>query len=494
MGDWPTMDLLAQRRQSTPGMTAMIDAADGTEYSYRDLDAAVARTARTLGNAATGSGEGTRPRIGIAAEPSPRFVVALHAVWRAGGVGVPVSPSLPDADRRARLDTLGLSLALETGASAFETVDPGCPVVPVDDQPAADVEQASGPTWDPDETALVLFTSGTTGSAKGVRLTHGNLVASAVGSAFRLGVRPDGRWHACLPPNHMGGLAPMVRATLYGTAVVLEREFDAGETPETMAEYAATSVSVVPTMVRRLLNRAWAPHDALEVVLCGGAPTPPDLVREAIEAGVPLHPTYGTTETASQIATARPSEAAADPRTVGSPLLTARATIVDPDEGTPVDAGEVGELVVDGPVVTPGYLEAETTTDEFGLHTGDLASRDGSGRLEIHGRLDDAIQTGGETVHPARVADALRALPDVRDAVVVGVADPEWGERVAALIEVAADRPFDRDDIRGLLRDDLAPYELPAVVETVESLPRTASGTVDRGAAHARFRESGPDA
>jgi O-succinylbenzoic acid--CoA ligase len=292
----------------------------------------------------------------------------------------------------------------------------------------------------------------------------------------------------------MGGLAPLVRAAVYGTAVVVERGFDAAETPDSMAAHGATGVSVVPTMVRRLLDRHWSPHDALRVVLCGGAPTPPSIVREAAEAGVPLFPTYGTTETASQVATATPSQAAETPRTVGSPLLTAGVTLVDTDDGSPVDAGTVGELVVDGPVVTPGYLDAETPVGEFGLHTGDLASRDRAGRLEIHGRLDDAIQTGGEVVHPARVVAALRSQPEVADAAVVGVEDAEWGERVCALIVPVGDRRPALDDLRRSLEADLAPYERPREVATTESLPRTASGTVDRDAVRARFGDRRHDA
>lgn len=494
MGEWPSLDLLTHRRRATPDSLAVIDAAGGAEYSYRDIDDAVAWTARALAEYISTASENGRPRIGIGAEPSPRFAIAIHAVWRTGAVAVPLSPTQPVGDRRSRLDRLDLSLGLETGTSAFESVEPGCPVISLESATVAGAESSSPARWRPDETALILFTSGTTGSPKGVRLTHRNLVASAIGSAFRLGVHPDDRWHTCLPPHHMGGLAPLVRATIYGTAVVMERDFDADETPDRMADHAATAISVVPTMVRRLLDRDWTPHDELATVLCGGAPTPPDLVDEALDADLPLFPTYGTTETASQIATARPSAAAANPHSVGSPLLTADVTIVDPDEGTPLDTGEVGELVVDGPVVTPGYLDATSPVDEFGLHTGDLASRGASGRLEIHGRLDDAIQTGGETVHPARVTAALRTLPNVRDAVVVGVPDAEWGERVAALVEMENGHSIDLEDLRRAVDADLAPHELPQAVRTVDSLPRTPSGTIDRSAARSKFRAGGPDA
>jgi O-succinylbenzoic acid--CoA ligase len=215
-----------------------------------------------------------------------------------------------------------------------------------------------------------------------------------------------------------------------------------------------------------------------------------ELIRDCEAVGVPVHPTYGTTETASQIATATPDSAFAAPDTVGSPLVTAEVTLVDPETGTPVDAGETGEVVVDGPVVTPGYLDGSATAaarGEYGLHTGDLARRDAAARLTILGRLDEAVQTGGETVHPARVAEALESRSVVAKAAVVGVPDAEWGERVVALVVPAEGAAPDPADLRDSLRDVLAPHERPKEIALADLLPRTDSGTVDRTAVRDRF-------
>jgi O-succinylbenzoic acid--CoA ligase len=489
MDGWPTRDLLSHRVRATPSATGLIDAETETTYTYAELDRAVNEA---LADRPTIDQSGSRPQVGIAARTTPEFAVALFATWRAGGVAVPLDTDAPTADSQARLDRLDLDLAIEVGHGGFAGADPACPVRSITAEPAeadrdADRRRAE---WAPDETSLLLFTSGTTGRPKGVRLTHHNLVASATASAFRLGIQPDDRWFCPLPTDHMGGLAPIVRATLHGTAAVLEPGFDVERTGGAMADYGATGVSLVPTMLRRLLDRGWDPHDDLRFVLLGGAPAPVELIRDCEAVGVPVHPTYGTTETASQIATARHTEAFAAPDTVGSPLVTAEVTLVDPETGTPVDAGEAGEVVVDGPVVTPGYLDESATAaarGEFGLHTGDLARRDAAGRLTILGRLDDAIQTGGETVHPARVAEALESRPAVARAAVVGVPDAEWGERVVALVVPADGAAPDPSALRESLREDLAPHERPKEIALADTLPRTDTGTVDRPAVRDRF-------
>jgi O-succinylbenzoic acid--CoA ligase len=200
------------------------------------------------------------------------------------------------------------------------------------------------------------------------------------------------------------------------------------------------------------------------------------------------------TETASQVATARPEEVFADPETVGAPLVVSDVTVLD-DDGHPLPAGERGELVVDGPTVTPGYLDDDRTAAAFGehgLHTGDLGVRRADGTVRVVGRVDDMLVTGGENVHPSSVVDALEAHPDVAAAAVVGLDDPEWGDRVAALLVPAGD-DLDREAVLGWLRDRVASYAVPKTVAVADALPRTASGTVDRDAVRERLRAARGD-
>jgi O-succinylbenzoic acid--CoA ligase len=490
--EWPTNDLVAHRAAATPDRTALVDADRDRVLTYRELDERVGRRAAALADLGIESGD----RVALLSPTSAAVVDLAHAAVRVGATLVLLNAELTVGElspQVERADVDAVLAAPDLRGTAREVAD--APVAAVEEPgedaaPAGALGLADDPIEDPatvgrDWTQLVLFTSGTTGEPKGVRLTAGNLVASATASSFRLGVAPDDRWLVCLPTYHMGGLAPVVRAALYGTTVVLQRQFDAARTRQVLADRDVTGVSLVPTMLTRLLDAGWQPPDDLRFVLLGGAPASGRLIDRCERRGVPVHPTYGTTETASQIATATPRQAFAHEGTVGQPLVTTDVTVVDED-GEPLPPGETGELVVDGPTVTPGYLDGDRTAAAFGprgLHTGDVGYRDDDGRLWVVGRLDDVVVTGGENVHPAEVADVLRTHPAVEDVAVVGLPDEEWGERLAAL--VVGD--VDHDELAAHCRDRLAAFKVPKTWASAEALPRTASGTVDRVAVRERL-------
>ena len=509
-GSWPTRDLLAHRVAATPDRTALVETTDGGAWTYRELDRVVDRVVTALGSGGP---------VGTLLETRVAFVTLVHATMRAGRTLVPLNTAVPAADltdqaRRAGVDLLVCGRDTEDTA---REVAPGS-AVSVDTPESVAIDrlvpgQAGGTDGGtgaagqsssrrlPSDTAVVMFTSGTTGTPKGVRLTVGNLVWSAVASAFRLGVAPGDRWLCCLPMYHMGGLAPTLRCALYGTTLTLQPGFDAGRTAEVIGEYDVTGVSLVPTQLRRLLDAGWEPPAGFESLLLGGAPAGQDLLDRAHARGIPVYPTYGTTETASQVATATPAQAAEHPGTVGQPLAVTDVTVLaDGDRASP---DEVGELVVSGPTVTPGYLDDSRTAaavGQHGFHTGDLGYRDEAGRLWVEGRVDDAITTGGETVYPATVVDAFQAHPAVTEAAVVGLPDDEWGERVAALVVTAGDGDGGETDgdispspaaLREFCRGRVADYAVPKTVVVADDLPRTASGTVDRDAVRERLRSGG---
>ncbi|APX98140.1 O-succinylbenzoic acid--CoA ligase [Natronorubrum daqingense] len=551
-------DLLAMRTETTPERTALLDDETRREWSYGELDALVDRVAETLDRTlAAVDDTRARPRLGTLVDTRPAFVTLVFAAMRAGIIVVPLNvrettDELAWKAQRTALTAIVCERETESAAlEVAETVDTGgssTPVLSVD-EPSANrtgriratleetarspntrspqtvpSESSSGTTvsssgssaLERDETFLIMFTSGTSGDPKGVRLTLGNLIASATASAFRLGTDPSDRWLCCLPMYHMGGLAPVVRSTLYGTTVVIQRTFDRNETARVLEEYEITGVSLVPTMCKRLLDGGWEPDEALRFVLLGGAPASSELLDRCLAADVPVYPTYGMTETASQIATATPQDLANHTGTAGTPLLVTDVTVVDED-GDPLDPGETGEFVVSGPTVTPGYLEDAHTNaafDEYGLHTGDIGYRDDGGRLWVLNRRSDRIVTGGENVDPGEVIAAIRSHPDVDTAVVLGLEDSEWGERVAALVvpdesgrsdateaesadsSRVASSEADSIDLESVLErcgDSLAGFKQPKTIALADSLPRTASGTVDRDGARALLLERGID-
>ena len=499
--DTAGIDLLRLRSQSTPQRVAISDSEDGSEWSYRELDEAVSEMARSVRVALEQNAEQTC--LAVALSTRPEFVFAAHATMRLGWQLVPLNTRLSQRElktRITRLDPAGVVCGAETESTVIEAlsatesgIDNETPPVLTVDEPVTEqsrvlrsVGKNQQTSFDPhasSDTALILFTSGTTGDPKAVRLTVGNLVSSAIASALRLGVTPQDRWLCCLPMYHMGGLAPVFRSALYGTTLVLQRQFDATETAKITSHEGITGISLVPTQLSRLLDEDFfAP--SLRTVLLGGAPAAESLLDRADDSELPVYPTYGLTETASQVATARPAERRDRPGTVGQPLFGTTVRIVD--EGETLDAGERGEIVVDGPTVTPGYLDEvhnQGAFSEFGLHTGDVGYFDTDGYLWVLGRLDDTIITGGELVAPAEVAAQLQKLSTIEDTAVVGIEDEEWGERVGAVIVKASadlDTATVREQVTEHCRETLADYKRPRTIRFVETIPRTHSGTVDR--------------
>ncbi len=484
MRDW-----VAQRARASPDATALIDASDNTHWTYHELTRAVNETAGHL------AGVGVLPgdHVGVLLETSVAYVRLIHAVARLGAVLVPLNTRLTEAELAPQIERAGVSVLVcsdDTEATAAATEGTGVSVVSLDasrrnhvtkldSQPTAEVQPA---TWDADDPQLIMFTSGTTGQPKAVVLTHGNFAASAEASAYRLGTLPDDRWLVCLSLYHMGGLSPILRAARYGSTVVLVEDFDEQAVGDAIATYQPTGISLVPVMLSRLLD-AGVSFGSFRFVLLGGAPAPDDLIKRCERESVPVYPTYGMTEAASQIATATPSEAFTYPGTVGRPLFGSDVTVVG-DDGDPVEPGEPGELVVSGPTVMKEYYDDyETTVDAFsayGLHTGDMGYQDEGGRLWVANRRADRIITGGENVDPAEVMAVLCTHPAVADAAVVGIDDAEWGERVCALVITEGDEDVTSDELKAHCKATLAGYKCPRVVGFATELPRTASGTVER--------------
>jgi O-succinylbenzoic acid--CoA ligase len=515
-------DWLAHRAEATPTATAL-RVADGPNTTYRALDERV----EVLAGRLSAMGVGVDTHIGVCLPTRPVFVDLVHAAMRLGAVLVPLHArsTAREVAERAKAADCGLlccdgateETAVEAARLAAEA-EVDLPVATVDEPSegttavsAAQPETFDLPAWSPGRRLCLLFTSGTTGEPKAVDLRLGNVLTSATASAFRLGLLPEDRWFDPLAMSHMGGLAPVYRSVCYGTTLALagpDEEAEAHESDEARAAEdgdsgysvggfdpertlaamdatGATCTSLVPTMLSRLLDAGELP-ESLRFVLLGGAPASDDLLARCFDRGVPVAPTYGMTETASQIATARPAEAREAPGTVGYPLFTTCITVVD--DGLAVERGERGELVVSGPAVTPGYYRDPDATDAafgpHGFHTGDAGYRDEDGRVWVLNRLDDRLNPGGETVDPGEVVAVLRTFPGIDDAAVVGLPDERFGERVAALVVAEG---VDPAALEGHCRERLAGFKLPRTVGFADELPRTASGTVARDAVRDRL-------
>ncbi len=396
--------------------------------------------------------------VGLWASNTVPTVVHLFALWRVGATVLLLDPRRRSEETANQIAAAGAGAIL--GAPDDGARHPGVLRLSV----SADGPPAAGRLRTEDETAWVVFTSGSTGRPRGVELTFGNLEASARASAAAIDHRPTDRWLCSLPISHVGGASILVRSARAATTVILEPRFDATSVAGLLVAGSATVASLVSATLLAVLERLDRQCRGVRAVLVGGGPVPFDLVRRAWDRGLPALVTYGMTETASQVATA--------------PLGSGPIRGLEPVPGAELAIDDDGVVLVRGAMVSPRYLGGPDRPADAWHRTGDLGTVDALGRLEIHGRADDVIVTGGENVHPAEIEALLAAHPAVDEVVALGVADPRWGSVVAAFYTGrAAPGELERH-----ARYHLAGSKVPRRWFHVESMPRLSNGKVDRQA------------
>jgi o-succinylbenzoate---CoA ligase len=406
----------AERHPDRPAVNAM---------TYAELLGEVDATARRLAGRGVRAGD----RVAVALPPGEGFCIALHAILRLGAVAVPVDLRLGARERARVLD------------GTTEVIDGAVIATPASEARLRDRHDLDAP-------AIVVHTSGTSGTPKAVELTYGNWLWSALGSAVALGLDPAERWLCALPLSHVGGLSIVMRSAIYATTAIVHERFDTDRVLDVLMDDAGpTMVSLVPTTLQRLLDAGLREPPALRWALLGGAPTTTALQGHAAAAGVPVAPTYGLTEACSQVTT------------LGAPLFCTRVRMASD-----------GEILVSGPTVAPSAGPV--------LATGDLGEWRPDRALRIAGRKADTIVSGGENVAPAEVEAVLEAHPDVVEAAVHGRADPEWGEAVVAT--VVADPDVEAEELRAWCAERLARFKVPKDIAFTVALPRTPSGKIAR--------------
>jgi O-succinylbenzoic acid--CoA ligase len=405
--------------------------------TYAALYRRARAAARALGDRDVSAGD--RVALALSGED---LVVALHGCLLIGAVAVPIDLRLPVADRAQRAaGALTVQEPLE-GADASR------------DDPAPRRELTPPRELTLAEPATIMHTSGTTAAPRPVSLSYENWLWNALGSALALGLDPQERWLCPMPLAHVGGLSIQIRSAIYGTTVLLHDRFDTDVVTSALMDRSerVTLVSLVPTMLSRLLDAGLHEPPTLRWALLGGGPIAPALLERARNAGVSVAPSYGMTEACSQIATN------------GWPLLGVELQIAHDDE-----------LLVRGKTVATGSLAPDGW-----LHTGDLGALDQRGRLTIIGRKADTIVSGGENVAPAEVEAVLLEHPAVADAAVFGQPDPEWGEAVVARVVLRAGSGADGEALRTHCAERLAAFKVPKAIQFAARLPRSETGKLQR--------------
>jgi fatty-acyl-CoA synthase len=532
------LDLVAESR---PEDDALVYIDRSLRYSYAEFKEVVERCARAL--MALGLEKGDH--VAVWGQNVPEWVTLQFATGKTGTVLVTINPAyksnelkyvLEQSDAAALFLTEGVKGAdfvgiLEEAAPGLDDARPGeleieglpylkhvvligdeapsrSGIVSYDEffEGAEEVAQEEleerQESLDADEAINMQYTSGTTGFPKGVQLTHANLVKNAfyIGECMELG--PEDRVCIPVPFFHCFGcvLGTLNAVTHEGTMVPVE-EFDPEAVLKAVHEDRCTALLGVPTMfIAELEHPDYEKYDtsSLRTGIMAGSPCPEEVMKQVVNdmGAEEITIAYGQTESSPVITQTRTD----DPierrvSTVGRALPDVEVKIVDPDTGEEVGPGEQGELCTRGYHVMKGYYKmpeetGETIDEEGWLHTGDLATMDEDGYVQITGRADDTIIRGGENIYPREIEQVLFDHPDVADVAVLGVPDETWGEQVAAFIRPADGRTPDPDELFAYCRERLAPHKAPRHWTVVDSFPLTPSGKVQKYVLRERFLAS----
>jgi len=481
--------------------------------SWRQTRQALLHEASQWMAALQAAGVGPGDRVAVSLGKSAGLVTAHLAVLGVGAGVVPLNPALTARETEAVLAQADVRLAIThaetlTRAPAiiravrgpWWIVGPAAPSLPAGAFPLEQALAASRPGPEPvdrddDDLALLLFTSGTTGTPKGVGLTHRNLRANLQAllvETWEMGEQ-DRLLHA-LPPHHLHGLGLGIYGTLYvGNVAVLLERFDPAVVLRAFESHQISVFMGVPTMYHRMTEAAEADSrgkqlslSSMRVFTCGSAPLSPETFRRFQQRfGFTIVERYGLTETA--INASNPLRGPCKPGSVGRPLPGVEIGIFNAQTKQLLADGETGEIWVRGPNVFSGYWHnPEATAAAFAdswFHTGDLGAFDADGYLSIRGRMKELIIVGGTNVTPGEVEAVLETDTGVAECAVVGVPDPDLGERIAAFIvpRSGEDAPTLEKRLREKAEQNLAPYKRPRLYHFLAVIPRNAMGKVERG-------------
>lgn len=480
-------ELISAAATAAPERPAVVTD-DGTTATFVEFDRQIRGVASWVA-ARTAPGD----RVAVVADNSAAYAQLYYAVPRSGRVLTLINQRLSPAEQAAQLATAAPALLLGDERYLSALAGTG---TPAEQAVAFESEQwRAAPTADlacpdvanPDDPAWLLFTSGSTGVPKAVVHSHRSILTAVWGSVAGRSVPAGGVYLLPFPMCHVAGYNMLVQHAVAAT-VVLCAQFRPEAFAQLVRTHGVTSCSLAPTMLHSLLgylDRSGTDLPSLRAIAYGSAAMPLDLLRRAIEVlGVDFHQGYGMTETGGNITFLGPDDhrAGAAGRTdlltsAGYPHQNVEIGIAGPD-GDLLPSGQVGEIVVRGAQVAPGYWPDGVGTENGWLHTGDLGRTEPDGRLFVVDRLKDIIVTGGENVSSREVEDVLSGHPGVDQVAVVAVPDDYWGEAVCAVVVPAPGPPPTADELIEHVRTEIAGFKRPRVVLFTEALPLTGNGKI----------------
>jgi len=471
---------IGQMSRNDPDRIALYD--DHKKVSYAQLNGLIDSAVANLVSRGLGKGD----VVGVLAHNSLAFAVLLFAAWRLGFILMPLNWRLTPDDWREQIGFAGCRLLLYDRNHVDLCGRLGTATVSLDDMVSGD--ETSPPDtsgrFSLDREALLIFSSGTTGTPRGIVLTWANLYYSAMGTASILTYRPGDIWIAALPFFHIGGMSILFRTALGGSAAYIMDFFDAERAIDIMTDHPSAYISVVSTMLSDLIradeNNILA---KCRGIILGGAGWDDSLISEIKARRLPALTTYGLTETSSMV-TLLPPDAPPALLSSSGKVLPYREIKIIADDGSRCEPGETGRIAVRGEVVFARYLGQEIPSrqrDGWFL-TDDLGTIDNNGYLIVVGRADTIIVSGGENIDLNQIERVILRIPGIAGVVVLSRPDARWGARPVAFVE-------DEAALKAAIAKNMPKIMIPDRIKILENLPRTGSGKYDRAALRRGYPE-----
>ena len=481
-------ELLKQRVSATPDKPFLFSEADNREFTYKEFEAAVMRTARLLASSGIRKGD----VVSLLLPNSVEYVMAYFACWQLGALAGPIN-SLLKSQEIAYVISNSEAKALLINSEflpVIESIRGQLPTVILFDNEAeatrAQIDIAvPDVALNADDEAIIIYTSGTTGKPKGCLLTHCNVIANARQISSWLSFTQRDRLLTIMPLFHMNAVSVTTMSALYaGGSTVVSPKFSASRFWQIVSDYQITSFGSVATMLSMLLSTypdgvpAGLKTDQLRFAMCGSAPVPAEVLRRFEETfNCLVIEGYGLSESTCR-STFNPPDEHRRPGSCGVPIGN-EMRVVD-EEDRDVAEGELGEIVLRGDNVLKGYYKndaANATAFRNGwFHTGDIGYRDADGFYYIVDRKSDMIIRGGENIYPREIDEVLYQHPGVAAAAAVGVPDELYGEEVAAVIVLKPGASVSEQEVIDYCKARLADFKCPKTVRFVEDIPKGPTG------------------
>jgi len=481
-------ELLKQRVSATPDKPFLFSEADNREFTYKEFEAAVMRTARLLASSGIRKGD----VVSLLLPNSVEYVMAYFACWQLGALAGPIN-SLLKSQEIAYVISNSEAKALLINSEflpVIESIRDQLPTVILFDNEAEATRAQTDITvpdvaLNADDEAIIIYTSGTTGKPKGCLLTHCNVIANARQISSWLSFTQRDRLLTIMPLFHMNAVSVTTMSALYaGGSTVVSPKFSASRFWQIVSDYQITSFGSVATMLSMLLSTypdgvpAGLKTDQLRFAMCGSAPVPAEVLRRFEETfKCFVVEGYGLSESTCR-STFNPPDEHRRPGSCGVPIGN-EMRVVD-EEDRDVAEGELGEIVLRGDNVLKGYYKndaANATAFRNGwFHTGDIGYRDADGFYYIVDRKSDMIIRGGENIYPREIDEVLYQHPGVAAAAAVGVPDELYGEEVAAVIVLKPGASVSEQEVIDYCKARLADFKCPKTVRFVEDIPKGPTG------------------